>query len=97
MALSPLIKVPLATVCCQSAGLDKAGQGRLLTQGPHTERQSPTPSVHPGRAGPGLEEAGPVPSTNQHQLGVFVEEEGETAWAERPGERGVRWRKCQPE
>lgn len=58
MALSPLIKVPLATVCCQSAGLKRAGQGRLLTQGPHTERQSPSPSVHPGRVGPGLEEEG---------------------------------------
>lgn len=28
---------------------------------------------------------------------VFVEEEGELAWAEKPGERGVRWRKCQLE
>lgn len=53
MALSPLIKVPLATVCCQSAGLKRAGQGRL-----HTERQSPSPSVHPWRAGPELEEEG---------------------------------------
>lgn len=28
---------------------------------------------------------------------VFVEEEGELAWAEKPGERGVRWRQCQLE
>lgn len=92
-----MIKVPLATVCCQSAGLKRAGQGRLLTQGPHTERQEPQPLSPPREGGAWARGRRPVLSTNQHQLGVFVEEEGEMAWAGRPGERGVRRTKCRPE
>ena len=97
VALSPWRRFPWQPcVLSQCRGGVQDRTSRMLTQGP-AWRGPASPLLGPSREG--KTEAGgsqPMSSTNQHLLGVFVEE-GEEAWANLPGRRRVRWRRCRPE